>query len=53
MGEGVFIGLESSRRQVLKAYFRCVFTAVQSLFCTIRYYTVDSVNSAMYVDVQI
>jgi hypothetical protein len=49
MGEGVFIGPKSSGRQVLRAYFQCLFTVVQRLFHMIRYYTVDSVNSAMYV----
>jgi hypothetical protein len=31
------------------AYVRYYFTAVQRLFCTIRYYIVDSVNSVAYV----
>jgi hypothetical protein len=49
MGEGVFIGPKSSRRPVLRAYVRYLFTAVQRLFHTTRYYTVDSVNSITYV----
>jgi hypothetical protein len=49
MNEGVFIGPKSSGRPVLRAYVRYLSTAVQRLFRTIRYYTVDSMNSAAYV----
>jgi hypothetical protein len=37
-GEGVFIGPESSGHPVLMAYVRYLFTAVQRLFRTSRYY---------------
>ena len=49
MGDGVFIRSKSSERSVLEVYVRCYCTVVQRLFCTIRYYPVDSVNSATYV----
>jgi hypothetical protein len=38
MCEGVFIGPESSRRPVLRAYVQYISTVVQRLFCTSRYY---------------
>ena len=47
--EGVFIGLESSGRLVLNTYVWYLYTAVQMLFCMIRYYLVDSMNSVAYV----
>jgi hypothetical protein len=49
MGEGIFIGPKSSEHPVLRAYVRYLSTAVQRLFRMIRYYTVDSVNSAVYI----
>jgi hypothetical protein len=38
MGEGVFIGLESSRRPTKVTYVRYYFIAVQMLFRMSRYY---------------
>jgi hypothetical protein len=45
----VFIRPKSSGRPVLRAYVQYLSTVVQKLFRTTRYYTVNSVNSAMYV----
>jgi hypothetical protein len=49
MDEGVFIGPKSSKHPVLRAYVQYYSTAVQRLFRMIRYYPVDSMNSAVYV----
>jgi hypothetical protein len=38
MGEGVFIGLESSRHPTKVVYVRYYYPAVQRLFLTSRYY---------------